>query len=185
MAPARVWCRRRSAAGGPRTAAPRPRPDRTRRARPPARPAKAGTICGPRGCAKSGNYGDSLHGGITVTVDYGDSLLEFSQQRQLPLGVPVHRGFGPGLPGARRRPSCRSSAAIHSGAPSGRPIVGARSIRAVVAGSAGAVRSAAKSGSARVMAPPSPVRHPRPRDGRERLTMASPRHGSRAPRPPD
>ena len=47
---------------------------------------------------------------------------------------------------SRRRPSCRLSAAIHSGAPSGRPIVGARSIRAVVAGSAGAVRSAAKPG---------------------------------------
>ena len=56
------------------------------------------------------------------------------------LVSPSIRGFGPGLPGARRRPSCRSSAAIHSGAPSGRPIVGARSIRAVVAGSAGNVR---------------------------------------------
>jgi hypothetical protein len=25
--------------------------------------------------------------------NYGDSLLEFSQQRQLPLGVPVHSGL--------------------------------------------------------------------------------------------
>jgi len=51
------------------------------------------------------------------------------------------RGFAPGLPGARRRPSRHSSAAIHSGAPSSRRMVGARSIRAVVAGSAEAARS--------------------------------------------
>jgi hypothetical protein len=45
------------------------------------------------------------------------------------------RGFGPGLRGANGRPSRRSSCAIHSGAPSGRPMVGPRSIRAVVSGS--------------------------------------------------
>ena len=53
------------------------------------------------------------------------------------------RGFGPGLPGARGRPRRRSTIAIHSGALSGRPMVGARSIRAVTAGSAGIARSPA------------------------------------------
>ena len=35
------------------------------------------------------------------------------------------RGFGPGLRGAKRWPSLRSIIAIHSGLPSGRPMVGA------------------------------------------------------------
>ena len=56
------------------------------------------------------------------------------------------RGFGPGLRGAKGRPSRRSSIAIHVGLPSGRPMVGARSMRVVVAASAGMARSAAKSG---------------------------------------
>jgi hypothetical protein len=37
---------------------------------------------------------------------------------------PSSRGFGPGLRGAKGRPSRRSSIAIHSGLPSGRPMVG-------------------------------------------------------------
>jgi hypothetical protein len=85
--------------------------------------------------------GRSLGYGVTGTV-YSTS---HSSGGSRPVS-PRARGFGSGLPGARARPSRRSSAGIHSGAPSGRPIVGARSIRAVVAGSAGAVRSAAKSG---------------------------------------
>ena len=56
------------------------------------------------------------------------------------------RGFGPGLRGAKGRPSRRSSIAIHSGLPNGRPMVGARSIREVAAASVGMARSAAKSG---------------------------------------
>ena len=55
------------------------------------------------------------------------------------------RRFAPGLRGAKARPSRRSSIAIHFGPPSGRPMVGARSIRLVVAASAGVARSAAKS----------------------------------------
>ena len=82
------------------------------------------------------------------------------------------RGFGPGLRGAKGRPSRRSSIAIHSGLPSGRPMVGARSIRAVVA-SVGRARSAA-----RATAPPLRARQPRPRAAPACSTMASPRHGS-------
>ena len=55
------------------------------------------------------------------------------------------RGFGPGLRGAKGRPSRRSSIAIHSGLPSGRPMAGTRSIRVVAAASAGIARRAAKS----------------------------------------
>jgi hypothetical protein len=88
-----------------------------------------------------GNAGAIFLLGITVTV-----YLSSRSSGSCRLVSPSTPGFGPGLPRARRRPSCRSSAAIHSGAPSGRPIVGARSIRAVVAGSAGGARSAAKSG---------------------------------------
>jgi hypothetical protein len=72
------------------------------------------------------------------------------------------RGFGPRLRGAKGRPSRRSIIAIHSGLPSGQPMVGARSIRVVVA-SVGMARSAAKSGSVRVTAPPLRAHHPRPR----------------------
>ena len=60
-------------------------------------------------------------GGITVTV-----YLSSHSSGSCRLVSTSIRGFGPGLPGARRRPSRRSSAAIHSGAPSGRPIVAAR-----------------------------------------------------------
>jgi hypothetical protein len=54
-------------------------------------------------------------------------------------------GFGPGLRGAKGRPSRRSSIAIHSGLPSGRPMAATRSIRVVAAASAGIARRAAKS----------------------------------------
>jgi hypothetical protein len=83
-----------------------------------------------------------LQSWVTVTV-YSTS---HSSGGSRPVS-PCPRGFGPGLPGAGARASRRSSTAIHSGAPSGRPMVGARSIRTVVAGLAGAPRNAAKSGT--------------------------------------
>jgi hypothetical protein len=78
-----------------------------------------------------------------IREDYGDSLRHISQQLRLLRGVSLHfaaLGRACGVP--KRRPSI----AIHSGLPSGRPIVGARSIRVVVAASVGMARSAAKSG---------------------------------------
>jgi len=54
------------------------------------------------------------------------------------------RGFGPGLRGAKGRSSRRSSIALHSGLPSGRPMAGTRSIRVVAAASAGIAKRAAK-----------------------------------------
>jgi ABC-type transport system substrate-binding protein len=113
---------------------------------------------------------ETANWGITVTV-YLSSLSSGSCR----LVSPSIRGFGPGLPGARRRPSCRSSAAIHSGAPSGRPIVGARSIRAVVAGSAGALSSAAKSGITVAGSSSSPARWARALDhGQSSARLTSP-----------
>src|ERR1700756_5708985 len=55
------------------------------------------------------------------------------------------RGFGPSLRGVKGRSSRRSSIALHSGLPSGQPTAGTRSIRVVVAASAGIARRAAKS----------------------------------------
>jgi hypothetical protein len=78
---------------------------------------------------------------VTVTV----YLIAHSSGGSRPVS-PATRGFGGGLPGARRRPSRRSSVATLSCAPSGRPMVAPARSEPVVAGSPDALRSAAKSG---------------------------------------
>jgi hypothetical protein len=98
------------------------------------------------GREKAGNQ----HIGIDDRPDYGARItvtvcLDLQQPR-LPLGLAVHSrlwfGFA-GCEGAAEPPLERRDPFRR---PSGRPIVGVRSIRAVVAGSAGAARRAAKSG---------------------------------------
>jgi hypothetical protein len=94
------------------------------------------------------------------------------------------RGFGPGLRDAKRQAEPGLEHPIHSGRQSGRPLVGARSIRVVVAGSVGMASSAVKSGI-------SVQRRHRcqlvilARELPGCSTMTSFRHGSPTPRPPD
>ena len=76
----------------------------------------------------------------------GDSTSSTSA-REVSGSTAGRRGGGPGLRRARGRPSRASRPAIQAGAPSGRPIVAARSSRAVLAWSAGAARRPAKSGT--------------------------------------
>ena len=114
---------------------------------------------------------------MTTASGLRDRLLELSQQTRLPRGVPVYSRLWPELAGCQAAAKPALEHRDPFGCPTRSPMVGARSIRAVVARSAEPARTAAKSGIGARNAPLSPANHPRLQDGCGRSTTASPRHG--------